>query len=176
MLCSSLYNSVKRTPLWHSYDGGATFIYAGYGKFCATYPEAMSYAKSQRRNLTYDLGFGCLGNGPTFWNRMREVGGDYETVAHIDPCGAYRLYVSNMPEYAKREVREHAAREMERARADFMTLTQPRALHITMERMNTRQWLDFLGHPRSLKDWTNEQLWKVYVRTVCESGYVSPVE
>ena len=35
--------------LWHSYDGGATFIYAGYGKFCATYPEALSYAKSQRR-------------------------------------------------------------------------------------------------------------------------------
>lgn len=171
-------NATPDTPynvqLWHSYDGGHTFTYAGSGKFFITYSDALSYAKGQRLNLSYDLGFGCLGNGTTVWNHMREVGGDYETVAHIDSCGAYRLYVSNMPEYAKKEIREHAAREMDRARADFMALTQPRALHITMERMNTRQWVEFLGQPRSIHDWTNAELWDLFIRLVCESGYTSP--
>lgn len=173
-------NATPDTPynvqLWHSYDGGHTFTYAGSGRFFVTYPEALSYAKGQRVNLSYDLGFGCLGNGTTVWNRMREVGGDYETVAHIDTCGAYKIYAANMPEYAKREIREHAAVQMERARADFMKLSQPRALHVTMERMNTRQWVDFLERSMSFRDWTNEQLWELYVRTVCESGYVAPVE
>lgn len=162
--------------LWHSNDGGASFAYAGFGRFFATYPEALSYAKGQRRNLSYDLGFGCLGNGTTVWNRMCEVGGDYETVAHIDPCGAYKLYVSNMPEYARKEIRAHAAQEMKRARIDFMKLSLPKALHITMERMNTRQWVDFLGQSKSLQDWTNEQLWELYVRVACEFGYTSLLE
>lgn len=32
------------------------------------------------------LNYGCLGNGVTAWR------GDYRDVAHIDPCGAYKLY------------------------------------------------------------------------------------
>lgn len=162
--------------LWHSNDGGASFVYAGFGRFFATYPEALSYAKGQRRNLSYDLGFGCLGNGTTVWNRMREIGGDYETVAHIDPCGAYRIYAADMPEYARREIRKHAAAQMERAYDDFMRLSQPGALHITMERMNTRQWMEFLGQPRRIQDWSNDELWTLYVRVVCECGYTSPLE
>ena len=52
---------------------------------------------------TYDLGFGCLGNGITVYNRSRMCGGDYQTVAHIAPCGAYKLYIP-LPDEAQAQI------------------------------------------------------------------------
>jgi hypothetical protein len=45
----------------------------------------------------FDLGAGCLGNGVTVWNRAREVGGDYERVAHIDRKRVVTWYISERP-------------------------------------------------------------------------------
>ena len=38
----------------------------------------------EKDTKTFELGFACLGNGITVWNRMKEENGDYQTVAHID--------------------------------------------------------------------------------------------
>ena len=39
------------------------------------------------RKKKIDLGCGYLGNGLTFWNRAKEVHGDYEKIAHISEDG-----------------------------------------------------------------------------------------
>ena len=41
---------------------------------------------------TFDLGFGCLGNGTTVWDRNQDTGNDYKTVAHIAAYGGVKLY------------------------------------------------------------------------------------
>ena len=41
---------------------------------------------------TFDLGFGCLGNGTTVWDRNQNTGSDYKTVAHIAAYGGVKLY------------------------------------------------------------------------------------
>lgn len=45
----------------------------------------------------FDLGAGHLGNGVTVWNRAKEVGGDYETVAHIDRDRTISWHIKNPP-------------------------------------------------------------------------------
>lgn len=39
-----------------------------------------------------DLGFGCLGNGVTVYDRLHEKNGDYETVAHISAYREIKYY------------------------------------------------------------------------------------
>lgn len=41
---------------------------------------------------TFDLMFGCLGNGITVCDRSQIVNGDYKTVAHIAEWGGVKLY------------------------------------------------------------------------------------
>lgn len=45
----------------------------------------------------FDLGSGHLGNGITVWNRAREVRGDYEKIAHIDPNRKITYYIKKPP-------------------------------------------------------------------------------
>ena len=45
----------------------------------------------------YELGFGELGNGTTVWNRLHEVNGDYETIAHISNDGKVTYYRDDLP-------------------------------------------------------------------------------
>jgi len=42
MDCNYPWNVQK----WHSYDGGKTFVYAGYGRFCKSIEEADEYIRS----------------------------------------------------------------------------------------------------------------------------------
>lgn len=41
---------------------------------------------------TFDLMFGCLGNGITVYDRSREEHGDYKPVAHIAAWGGIRIF------------------------------------------------------------------------------------
>lgn len=59
----------------------------------------------------YDLGFGYLGNGLTVWNRAKEIGGDYPTIAHISPEGEVTYYEENLPQSVKERIRQAAERE-----------------------------------------------------------------
>jgi hypothetical protein len=45
----------------------------------------------------FDLGAGHLGNGITVWNRAKEVGGDYEKIAHIASNRKITWYLKNPP-------------------------------------------------------------------------------
>lgn len=59
----------------------------------------------------YDLGFGYLGNGLTVWNRAKEIGGDYPTIAHISPEGEVTYYEESLPQSVKERIRQAAERE-----------------------------------------------------------------
>jgi hypothetical protein len=52
----------------------------------------------------YDLGFGCLGNGITVWNRLEEVHGDYKTIAHIREDKSIVFYEENLPKEVKQKI------------------------------------------------------------------------
>ena len=57
----------------------------------------------------YDLGYGHLGNGITVWDKNREVGGDYLTIAHIAPDRTITFYEKDLPDYIKDEIERVAA-------------------------------------------------------------------
>jgi hypothetical protein len=52
---------------------------------------------SKTKDRQFDLGSGTLGNGITVWNRAREIGGDYERIAHIGPDRKVTWYISSPP-------------------------------------------------------------------------------
>jgi len=60
----------------------------------------------------YDLGFGCMGNGITVYNRAEERNYDYVTVAHIRPDRTVKLYDNNLPDDVRQTI-EKVARESE---------------------------------------------------------------
>jgi hypothetical protein len=45
----------------------------------------------------FDLGSACMGNGLSIYNRAKEVSGDYEKIAHIDPDRKVTWYIKNPP-------------------------------------------------------------------------------
>lgn len=49
----------------------------------------------------YEIGFGCLGNGTTVWNRLEEVNNDYKTIAHISEDGTEIKYYEELPNEIK---------------------------------------------------------------------------
>ena len=49
----------------------------------------------------YDIGYGHMGNGLTFWNRLEEKNGDYVTVAHIDAERNVKILDPHLPESIK---------------------------------------------------------------------------
>ena len=60
-------------------------------------PQTEKEDSSDTPDIKYELGFGMLGNGTTVWNRLREVNGDYETIAHIADDGAVTFYRDDLP-------------------------------------------------------------------------------
>lgn len=59
----------------------------------------------------YDLGFGCLGNGTTVWNRLEEVNNDYKTVAHISGDGKTIKYYEELPDEVRKRIEDFAEHE-----------------------------------------------------------------
>ncbi len=74
-----------------------------------------------------DLMFCCLGNGITVCDRSRMYGGDYKTVAHIDPCGVYKLYCE-LPRSAVSRIQDMAKREGRKFSDSWRTLPAERRL------------------------------------------------
>lgn len=63
-------------------------------------------------DIKYELGFGMKGNGTTVWNRLREVDGDYETIAHISDEGEIKYYRDDLPADVMQQIEEDAHRQM----------------------------------------------------------------
>lgn len=154
--------------LWHSYDGGKTFVYAGCGKFFKDYYEAEAYRKQHRQNLAYDLMFGCLGNGITVCNRAREVGGDYPTVAHIDNCGAISYYMdeTKLPEYARREINSHAGAQAINFKHGFLHLPKAAALEMLYDILKIEQ-LRLVFRDRDYAGISREEIYNSYIEYTC---------
>jgi hypothetical protein len=53
----------------------------------------------------YELGMGCKGNGTVIWDRLHEVGGDYETIAQVDEIGEIHIRKKNMPPEMTTEIK-----------------------------------------------------------------------
>ena len=64
-----------------------------------------------KRKKEIDLGFGCLGNGTTVWDRNREQQGDYKKVAHISDLGEITWYDKRLPVEVKLQIASHAVSE-----------------------------------------------------------------
>lgn len=120
-----------------------------------------------------DLMFCCLGNGVTVCDRSRMRHGDYETVAHIDPCGAYKLYSEELPEAAVKQINAHALRMVKDFKRAFTLLGRVGALDMMYSSMNIKQLLS----KGRLGDLTVEQMYALYIENTCENRhYVMPRE
>ena len=157
--------------LWHSYDGGKTFWYAGYGRFFNDYYEAEAWRKQQRRNLQYDLMFGRLGNGTTVCNMAREEHGDYQHVAHIDDCGAisWDIDPAKLPPYVLEDVNASAARDAAKYREQFLALPKLRALDELNRWLTAGQYLQVF-HEEKITEKSVEEIYRVLIDYVCRNG------
>lgn len=126
---------------------------------------------------TFDLGFGCLGNGTTVWDRNQDTGNDYKTVAHIAAYGGVKLYDQRLktnPE-ALRRIIDMAGRQQ----LDFYHwwFGQSCATQYSLfyESMTLRQQL------AERDDWpkekTAEWMYQKYITFAClNQGYTMPAE
>lgn len=157
--------------LWHSYDDGKTFVYAGFGKFFKDYYEAEAYRKEHRENLTYDLMFACLGNGITVCNRARKVGGDYPSIAHIDNCGAIRYYMdaNKLPQYAREDINNQAATQARNFKHGFLHLPKYDALKMLDEILNVGQFR-IVFQDRNIAETSMEEIYNTYIDYTCRNS------
>ncbi len=121
----------------------------------------------------FDLMFGCLGNGVTVCDRSHMVNGDYKTVAHIDPCGAYKLYCP-LPQEAVQRIRHMAQGEGERFAAHWESLT-PSRRHYELAEYVLR-WAQYkeIG-AEAIQRMSAEESLKLYQKYTCvNGGYTMP--
>lgn len=156
--------------LWHSYDGGKTFYYAGYGRFFKDFYEAEAWRKQQRKNLSYDLMFGRLGNGTTVCNTAREEHGDYPTIAHIDDCGAVRWYVDakRLPPYVLEDVNAAALRDMTEFKEKFLKLSPLEAMSAVYDTFPT------IAIQERISKKTTIDMYEIYIGFMRMRGYTFP--
>lgn len=112
-----------------------------------------------------DLMFCCLGNGVTVCDRSRLEHGDYKTVAHIDPCGAVKLYDGTIPPEALEKIDSHAAAQARNFKHGFVHLGRAAALDMLYDRMTPGQ----LVARESSEGQTMEQIYRRYIEIVCEN-------
>lgn len=114
-----------------------------------------------------NLMFGCLGNGVTVCDRDRTEHGDYKNIAHIDPCGAVRMYVKTISPEARETIERHAALLRDVYREGFMRMNRERAVDEVYDRMTIPQWLEH----RDLWQMDREALYALYIETVCANDH-----
>ena len=110
-----------------------------------------------------DLMFCCLGNGVTVCDRSRMEHGDYKTVAHIEPCGAVKLYDATLPPDALEKIDAHAAAQARNFKHGFIHLGRAAALEMLYDRMTISQFVAY----ESSKEQTMDQIYSRYIATVC---------
>ncbi len=59
----------------------------------------------------YIIHYGCFGNGLVAYDINSIEHGDYANIAHIDGCGAYRLYKTRLPANVVDDIIAHAKDE-----------------------------------------------------------------
>lgn len=125
---------------------------------------------------TYDLGFGCLGNGITVYNRNRMCGGDYQTVAHIAPCGAYKLYIL-LPGEARAQIIRQARNAAKAFRQTWAETGRMRRLEELSEHIMTYAQFKAFGGYDTLLALTTEQSLALFIQYTCiNKGYINPNE
>ena len=86
----------------------------------------------------YDIHFGCLGNGLVAYDVNSTKNNDYETVAHIATCGAYRLY-KKLPDEVVARIVENAQTQAKHFRNTWYNQYRQRRWDILMD---TMKWED----------------------------------
>lgn len=116
-----------------------------------------------------DLMFGCLGNGITVWDRSRNEGSNYKTVAHISEFGGVRLFKNHgLSDESIARIHQHARRQAEAFHVHFLNLPYSRQLEYYYNVMTHAQ---FLERGKS-GDKTAQQLYEAYVSCACANhGY-----
>ena len=116
-----------------------------------------------------DLMFCCLGNGITVCDRTREECGDYKTVAHIDSCGAIRLYDGKLTAQALTRINEQAAAQARNFKHGFIHLPRAAALDMLNDILNVSQFLTVF-HEEMITGKPMEEIYQTYVKYVCLNG------
>lgn len=126
---------------------------------------------------TFDLGFGCLGNGTTIWDRNQTAGGDYKTVAHISAYGGVKLYdqrLKTSPE-AMRRIIDLAGRQQLDFYHWWFNQSYATQYSLFYESMTFRQQHE--AHDDWPKEKTAEWLYHKYITFVClNRDYTMPAE
>lgn len=109
-----------------------------------------------------NLMFGYLGNGITVCDRERMEYGDYKKVAHIDDCGAVRLYDTKLPADGLARINAYAAEKAQDFKNRFMALPYTAVVNKLYNTLTAAQFVEtnFSGK-------TNEQLYWLYITYVC---------
>ena len=115
-----------------------------------------------------DLMFACLGNGVTVCDRSRQEYGDYKTVAHIDPCGAVKIYDDKLPADALSRINEHAAAQARNFKHGFVHLPKPAALEMLGDLLNIGQFL-IVFHQDNIAEKGMEEIYQTYIEYVCKN-------
>lgn len=107
-------------------------------------------------DIKYELGFGALGNGTTVWNRLHEVHGDYETIAHISDEGEIKYYRDDLPADVVQQIENQARHEKHAEPTTQAESEQPTEIklksivldfaHPRIEKHNFHITNDELGH------------------------------
>ena len=126
---------------------------------------------------TFDLGFGCLGNGTTVWDRNQDTGNDYKTVAHIAAYGGVKLYdqrLKTSPE-ALRRIIDMAGRQQLDFYHWWFGQSYATQYSLFYESMTLRQQL------AERDDWPKEKsaewMYRKYITFAClNQGYTMPAE
>ena len=116
-----------------------------------------------------DLMFGFLGNGVTVCDRSRQEHGDYKTVAHIDPCGAVRLYDEKLPADAVKKINDHASTQARNFKHGFIHLGRAAVLDTLNDILNVGQFL-IVFHEDGIAGKSVEEIYQAYIKYVCLNG------
>ena len=113
-----------------------------------------------------DLMFCSLGNGVTVCDRFRQTCGDYWTVAHIDPCGAIRLYDEMLPDDAVKKINDFANRQARIFKNEFIRLDRAAALDMLNDLLNVFQFL-IVFRDDGIAGKSMEEIYTAYIKYVC---------
>ena len=114
------------------------------------------------------LAFFCFGNGIVVVDRRRQEHGDYKRIAHIDACGAVKLYDDNIPPVSLNAIAYHAITQAEEFRRRFLRLREWAALDEVYSRMTLAQHFEYTCQGGT----DREYMLSLYIRLTCENlGY-----
>lgn len=114
-----------------------------------------------------ELLFGCLGNGTTVWKK-----GTNNTVAHIDDCGAYKLY-KLIPFSAVNDIKKYAAAQRDKYKTEYLEQDWLTQYERFLDSLSMKQCVDWIKEQPPHD--TVEQIYDLYIKAFVErSSYTMP--